>query len=481
MKQLVKRGALLALVLVLGALVLYAKPALAAYITNPPGTVTRNGGVVTIRKELSGYENYGAEGLADVLYSNETAGWGFDLAAAGVAPESVNIAEVRAGLVLDDHYDRPATEYVGAVHVNSNILFEGSFTGLGMQHGAPFGEQFTNWQTFSRLVTAPPTGTDWNVIIANNTEGAVGGDWIAIDWIELRLTLANDRDFDGVIDNLDECPVVAGHPDYRGCPIKRFDIMMMTFIPSNYIDASVASRLAPVQLPRQLWVPGTWCTRAATQYVLIGAGDNRGYNPVAANSPAKPYKTLQKASLVVIDKFTHKEYELENEQINIGRSRSYVKTQFGNGGALNNGVQGRIDPQDNDTTLNDCRLLHQNEQSPTTGIELPANTHVSPTRERVVLKGRSANALVPFSPSIDWNINVDIETATPTPRVYVHGTKDQFPAYEIYVNNQPVYRFAPTGLSPSELPVTMFGAADLLGLSQLANWPIQPTETVLSN
>lgn len=162
-------------------------------------------------------------------------------------------------------------------------------------------------------------------------------------------------------------------------------------------------------------------------------------------------------------------------------SKSYVKLQTDNGGALNHGVYGRIDPSDNDGTLHDCYLQQNEHPGFTDGMNIPAKaaTNPSATRVRVNLSGEAKNGLVPISPSIQWNFSIDIETGTPTPRVFVNGSRDRFPAYEIYVNGQNVYHFAPTGLSESQLPVERFGMLDLAGL--FTNESIKPVQTALNN
>jgi len=183
-------GALFTLAVV-GVLMIPPGLVQAAYLTDPSQVVTSSGSVVTIFKELSGYDNYGEQdGAADILYSTESGTWQFDLAAAGITPSSVVSAEVNARLALDDHYDRPASDYTGTMSVNGQQEFNGNLVSQNVAHGVPFSEPFNNWATVSLENVQPSNSSTWNLQINNTTNGNVGGDWIAVDWIELRLTIA---------------------------------------------------------------------------------------------------------------------------------------------------------------------------------------------------------------------------------------------------------------------------------------------------
>lgn len=451
--------------------------------TDPAAQVVHAGSQVTLFKDLSGYDNYGtADAAADILYSGEDDTWFFNLAQAGVDPDAVVSAQVRMNLVLDDHYERAASEYNGSIAVNGGNVFSGSFVSLGIQHGAPFGNQFNNWQQVSQSVSVLSPSATWPLHIANTTSGSPGGDWIAIDWIEFVLTVTPDGDGDGVLDANDDCPTRPGEAAYAGCPVTRYPVNFMTFIPSNYIDASILWRQFPIPIPSG-FLPGTACTQPGTDVsrILIGAGDDRGYSFAAASAPTKPYRTLQKVTIVVVDKGTTKEFKAEAPANANGISESYVKQRPGSGGALNHGTSGRIDPSDNDNdgVLGDCFLKHASHLGSTADMITPTVDQVSATRGRVTLKGSAKNGLIPLSPAIDWNLTLDLEVGMPAPRVFINGSRDQFPAYEIYVNSQRVYEFAPGSLGAAQIPVLRFGALDLAGLFPAAYAPISPVQRPL--
>ena len=169
-------------------------PSMAVYHTDPTTTVTPVPGGFVLRKDLSGFANYGAaDQAADILYSTESDQWEFDMS---VIPGPIMSATAVISLVLDDHYGRPESDYVGTITLNGTEVFSGGFaTDLGASHGVPGGEVFTNWRTvsFPFSILAPPTYT---VAIHNNTTGPVFGDWIAIDFIEVhvltRISIAID-------------------------------------------------------------------------------------------------------------------------------------------------------------------------------------------------------------------------------------------------------------------------------------------------
>ncbi len=162
--------------------------------TDPPAVVTFSSrDLTTLRKELGGFPNYGvADGRSDILYSTESDQWNFDLSGVSL-PSHVKSAEVLISLVLDDHYGRPESDYVGRILVNGKKVFSGGFSAdLGVSHGTPFGAIFDNWKkvTFQVDNLSPSLFT---VLIENNTTGQVFGDWIAIDYIELHLHTATPK------------------------------------------------------------------------------------------------------------------------------------------------------------------------------------------------------------------------------------------------------------------------------------------------
>ena len=155
----------------------------ARFHSDPAPTLSTTGSISVLHKELDAYPNYGVrDRAADIVYSGESACWHFDRHdAPGTHGDA---AQFVLSLALDDHYGRPASDYVGTIKVNDQTT-SGHVVELGVQHGVPFGSVFTNWKT----VSFPVFGLHRHYVlcIQNMTPGPVGDDWIAVDWIELQL------------------------------------------------------------------------------------------------------------------------------------------------------------------------------------------------------------------------------------------------------------------------------------------------------
>ena len=166
-------------------------PYLAIWHTDPPATVTPVPDGFALKKELGGYPNYGvADRRSDVLYSTEDDVWYFDMSA---IPDPIVSATIVMPMVLDDHYSRPESDYVGTVTLNGQQVFSGGFsTDLGMLHGEPYGSKFNNWRSVS-FEFSDLTPSTYTVAIQNNTPDRPGQprrDWIAIDFMEIYVETA---------------------------------------------------------------------------------------------------------------------------------------------------------------------------------------------------------------------------------------------------------------------------------------------------
>jgi len=170
------------------------QPSFAVFHTDPPPTVTAVPGGFVLHKQLAGYPNYGvADGRSDILYSTESDVWNFDMS---VISDAIASATAVTSLVLDDHYVRPESEYVGTITLNGTQVFSGGFsTALGASHGVPYGGIFGNWQSVS-FPFSDLTPSTFTVEIHNNTTGQVYGDWIAIDYIEIHVVTVIKVDID---------------------------------------------------------------------------------------------------------------------------------------------------------------------------------------------------------------------------------------------------------------------------------------------
>jgi hypothetical protein len=89
----------------------------------------------------------------------------------------------RISIIADDHYSVDLARYMLGVWTNRVYIYAGR---ANLPHGMPFGSHFTNWvrQEYGASLT-PSTYT----ISVANTSATGGGDWIAVDWIELHLLL----------------------------------------------------------------------------------------------------------------------------------------------------------------------------------------------------------------------------------------------------------------------------------------------------
>lgn len=154
-------------------------------VSDPPPILTDNSPVptITLFKELSGYPNYGnPSGNADILYTGNRGAWTFNLPAIIFNPGQFR-AQLVIRAVLDDHSNVPVNRYSARIIINDTVVHNGR---LDLRHGTPAGSRFTNW---SSLTFNVPNLRRNNRIVIENTSTAGANDWIALDWMELRLSL----------------------------------------------------------------------------------------------------------------------------------------------------------------------------------------------------------------------------------------------------------------------------------------------------
>jgi len=155
-----------------------AIPVFAAWLTDPFASISQVGTTLILHKELSGFKNYGeTDKAADVLYSGETGTWTFS--STGLPPGTA-FQFVISG-VLDDHYSVPEASYSMRVVVNGTEVFNAH---PPFVHGTPYGKIFTNWQDLP-----VDANGNWSITITN-TSPLASSHWIAFDWIELHISLA---------------------------------------------------------------------------------------------------------------------------------------------------------------------------------------------------------------------------------------------------------------------------------------------------
>jgi len=155
-----------------------------SFFTDPTPTVTSSTSVVQAHKELSGYPNYGVtDGRSDILYTGQAATWRFSLPSS-VDPATVQSAFFRVSIIGDDHYGIDTSRYTFAVWGNGT---RSCTAPISVPHGSPFGTRFTNWVQQDYPVSL--SSSDYTLTIANRSSTS-GGDWLAVDWIELHLSVS---------------------------------------------------------------------------------------------------------------------------------------------------------------------------------------------------------------------------------------------------------------------------------------------------
>ena len=145
-------------------------------LSNNPVTAS-----VTLFKELTAYPNYGNPSRnADILYTGNRGSWTFQSPAFLAVPGNQR-GQVIIRAVLDDHANVPINRYSARITINGTVVHDGR---LVLEHGTPAGGMFTNWRDLPfNIVNTRRT----NRITIENTSSAGAGDWIAFDWMEIRL------------------------------------------------------------------------------------------------------------------------------------------------------------------------------------------------------------------------------------------------------------------------------------------------------
>lgn len=195
-------------------------------------------------------------------------------------------------------------------------------------------------------------------------------------------------------------------------PANEFEVRVSTFIPGNYVEGFGLHCGPPIQQ-------------------LYFAGDNRTFSPRILS-----YRTLQIVTVIpdaIADPDGLKEGSLFNAA---GESKSYAADAL---------ADGKIDAADDDRVLLDCHLLENRRAADTSDMRIDV-TRINAYQVSVHLHGNAANPLVvgaQILAPIDWDLTINIDTASPIPLWTLSGTHDGFPAYEIYINGTPIYTYDP--------------------------------------
>jgi hypothetical protein len=142
---------------------------------NPP--ITR----LTLFKELTGFPNYGnPSGNADILYTGTRGVWTFQIPAP-LFLLGGREAQIAIRGVLDDHYNVAESRYTARIIINNIVVFNGRVPFI---HGRPEGGIFNNWRELVLNITNLRRNNRVEII---NTSTTNPDDWIAFDWMELRM------------------------------------------------------------------------------------------------------------------------------------------------------------------------------------------------------------------------------------------------------------------------------------------------------
>ncbi len=145
-------------------------------LSNNPATIN-----IVLFKQLTGYPNYGNPSRnADILYTGNQGTWTFDSPAFLIVPGNQR-AQIVIRAVLDDHSSVPVNRYSARITINGSVVHNGP---VPLQHGVPAGGMFTNWRDLTFNV---PNLRRNNRVTIVNTSTAGPSDWMAFDWMELRL------------------------------------------------------------------------------------------------------------------------------------------------------------------------------------------------------------------------------------------------------------------------------------------------------
>lgn len=151
---------------------------------DPPPILSNNPATANISlfKELTAYPNYGNPSRnADILYTGNQGTWTFQSPAFLFVPGNQR-ARIIIRAVLDDHSNVPVNRYSARITVNGTVVHNGR---VPLDHGTPAGGIFTNWRDLSFNVA---NLRRVNRVTIQNTSTAGTDDWIAFDWMELRIS-----------------------------------------------------------------------------------------------------------------------------------------------------------------------------------------------------------------------------------------------------------------------------------------------------
>ena len=196
-----------------------------------------------------------------------------------------------------------------------------------------------------------------------------------------------------------------------------FAINLTTFIPGNFIQGPPQERCFTGFFPPEL-------------QQLVFATDDRTFAPAAPS-----FRTRQLVTVIPDQTLDPDGLQEGSERHLVGETKAYAEDAL---------EDGRLDAADDDAVLLDCHLLHERERAEPAGMRITVN-RVSAQSVTVRMFGGPGNPLE-FGGSlagIDWDITITINTESLTPFYTLIAAHDAFPAFELYINNQEIYRYDP--------------------------------------
>ena len=234
-------------------------------------------------------------------------------------------------------------------------------------------------------------------------------------------------------------PAGLGWDNFQFNPANEFTVSLSNFIPHDHVIGPPQSR----------------CDFKTKQ--LYFRGDNRGFSAFAESFRSR--QTVIVAATLETDLDANEIKDRTAPANLVGETRSYAPN------ALADGI---INASDDDAVLKDCHFLHEQRTASNRNMKVDVR-RLSAQAVEVKLSGEVGNPLVNLAPTTDWAFTLTIDASASPARWTLSGDHDGFPAYEIYINNMPIYTYDPgsppyTFLdhlarlgTPMEIPVNRVG------------------------
>lgn len=229
-----------------------------------------------------------------------------------------------------------------------------------------------------------------------------------------------------------------------------FEIRIAAFIPGNYVAAPPPFSICFEGVPSM-----------GIQKGVVDRGDDR----LTVDTSGTESFRLRESVTVIPDENIDADGILEGSLTKrVGLTREYADD------ALENGPIPLIDDSDDDETLRDCVLLNRTDQADTSDMTVDV-VRISPTAVVASLQASVGNPLYPLSGFIgpvSWDLEVTIDVSSGAPLLSVSGEHGSFPAFELLVDDVPVYVNFPDPIATLIPPPPHHNALDaLIGLKPL--------------